>query len=325
MPPVLPVSCPFNAQHQNHTTNTSIGVTTQAGENDSQTADELQVAANSTETLSVVRVKDESSSSPDSPNPSPGKRHRIETMDLNNVDHTADTPHRKKRMEAFLRRQQTGSRAAIPRRMRSNSEPFEEQPFPESGQESADQLLPPRNLLPTLRRAESDPIINVEDETCDFISSNLAQRPKQNAKPSNEPNGFHLLNSNQRVLPRTDDVSTRKKRRRKSDSRCANIIHLVAEDNDVSRKKRKSEPWSTGHTTDFNSRLTSLLHQPSPMKHRLSPNRSIVTGGVTNGRAVDFHTDDTNSPELRNQVRVGTIPQTTKEDELKTFFEEFSV
>ena len=302
------------------TTNTTIGVTAQAGENHSQTADELRVAANSTETLTVVCVKEEPPSNPDSPNPSPGKLHRIETMDLNNVDHTADTPHRKKRMEAFLRRQQTQSRAAIPRRMRSNSEPFEEQPFPESGQESADERL--RHLLPTLRRADSDPIIKVEDETCDFISPNLAQRPKQNTKPSNEPNGFHLLNSNQRVLPRTDNVSTRKKRRRKSDSRCANIIHFVAEDNDVSKKKRKSEPWSTGHTTDFNSRLTSLLHQPSPMKHHLSPNRplSIVTGGITNEMAVDK-----NSPELRNQVRVGTILQTTTEDDLKTFFEEFSV
>jgi len=313
--------------------NTTIDATAQAGENHPQTVDRLQVAVNSVQNnqekmLGVVRVKEEPPDSPDAPNPSPSKLHRLETMDLNNVANTADTPHRRQRMEAFLRRQQAGSRTVILRRIRSNSEPFEEQPFPESAMESADELLPPRNLLPTLRRADSDPIIKVEEETYDeFISSDLARRPKPNAATSNESNIFRPLNSNQLVLPRTDDVSTRKKRRRRSDGHSANMIHLVAEDNDVSKKKRKSEQKSTSHATDFNSRLTSLLQQPSPEKHRLSSSRplSIVTGGASNEMEIDFHRGDKNPPEPCKQVCVGNILQTTNEDELKIFFEQFRV
>lgn len=311
-------------------TSTTIGVTTQAGENHPLTADELQVAVNSfeddqEERLGVVRVKEEPTDSLDALQPSPGKLHRIETMDLNNIENTAATPHRNRRREAFLRRQQTESRLVRLQHVRSNSEPFEEQPFLESTMESANNLLPHRNLLPTLRRADSDPIIKVEDETYDEFLS--ARRSKQNAETSNESRVFHLLNPNRLVLPRTDDVSNRKKRRRASDSRSANMIHSVAEDNDVSKKKRKSERRSTGHVTDFNSRLTSLLHQPSPAKHHLSLNRplSIVTGGVGNRTGVDFHTGDKNSLELCKHVRVGNILQTTHEDELKTFFEEFRV
>jgi hypothetical protein len=316
-------------------TSTPKEVASQTGENNPQTADGLQVVVDSIEDdqekrLDVVRIKEESPDSPDALHPSTSKLHRIETMDLNNVDNTVATPHRKQRMEAFLRSQQTGSRAVRLRPLRSNSEPFEEQPFPESAIESADEPLPPRNLLPTLRRADSDPIIKVEDTTYDeFLSSGLVRRPNQNVKTSNESNVFHLLNSNQRVLPRTDDVSTRKRRRRASDNRSANMIHLVAEDNDISKKKkkRKSERRSTGHATDFNDRLTTLLNQPSPAKHHLSPNRplSIVTGGVSNEIEVDFRTSDKNSPELCKQVRVGNILHTTNEDDLKTFFEEFRV
>jgi len=303
-------------------TNTTIGATAQVGENHSQAVDGLQAAVNSVEddqekTLGVVCVKEESPGSPDAPNPSPCKIHRTETMDLNNIDNTADTPHRREKVEAFLRRQQAGSPSVILRRVRSNSEPFEEQPLPQFIMESADELLSPRNLLPPLRRADSDPIIKVEEEIYDeFISSDLARRPKPNA-----------ANSNQCALPRTHDVSTHKKRKRWNDSRSANMIHAFAEDNDVSKKKRKSERKSTTYATDFNSRLTSLLHQPSPAKHRLLPNQppSVVTSGANNEMEIDFHSGDDNSSELCKQVCVGNLLQTANEDELKIFFEEFRV
>ena len=308
--------------------------TVQTGENHPQDANTLPVAANfveddqKDEAVGGVRIKTEPPDSPAAPNCSSGRLHRVETMDLNNVDNTADTPHRRKRMEAFLRRQQIESRAAILRRMRSNSEPFEDQLLPESTIEGADEPLPSRNLLPTLRRAGSDPMIKVEEEAYNgFISPDLDRRPEPNAETLNESTVFRPLHPNSRVLPRTDDFSTVKKRRLGDDSHGANAIHLLAEDNDVSKKKRRSERKSNGQATDFNNRLTALLHQPSPTKHRLSPNRppSKVASGVDNEMEIDCPTGEKNSSDSGKQVCVWNIPRTTNEEELRTLFKEFHV
>lgn len=218
-----------------------------------------------------IRIKSEPPSSPILVSPPKRSLQRVQPLDLNNVENTADTPHRR-RIDARIQSHRTLTRKNTlnsMRRERSSSPPLGDDVLPEV---QSDDDLPRRNLLPTLTRADSDPNVAVEEDIYnEIVSPELAQQPGSAAATSRKSGVLSPLDSNKRVLPRTDDGIIAKKRKSNESRGGAHAIHLLAEDGTSPKRRKRSDGKPPTMRADFNGRLNHLLNQPSPARPRLSP------------------------------------------------------
>lgn len=218
-----------------------------------------------------IRVKSEPLSSPIPFSPPKRSLQRVPTLDLNDVENMASTPHRRRRVDAWIQSRRTLTRKNTRnagRNERSSGLPVEDGEMAEV--QSDDDMLR-RNLVPALTRADSDPNERVEDGLYDeIVSSDLARNSASAATKSRHSKVSHAVDSNKRVLPRTDNGITTKKRR-SDDDRQAQAGFELAEDGSTLKKRKKSADEGTTRSADFNSRLTTLLNGPTPARHRLSP------------------------------------------------------
>jgi len=214
-----------------------------------------------------IQIKNEPLSSPIARSPPKRPLKRVSTLDLDDVDNTTTTPHRRRRVEAWIQSRRTVTRKheledAKPER--SSSLPLEDQPSLEYQGEAAPLQRKP---LPAFDRADTDPNMKVEDALYDeIVSSRLARGEASVTTPSNQSNVLRLMDSNKRMLPRTDEGIDVKRRKRNADTG-ADKIALITEEGDDYKRKALVSGSSVGAVS---GRLTKLLNESTPAKHRLS-------------------------------------------------------
>jgi len=215
-----------------------------------------------------VHVKNEPLSSPIARSPPTLSLKRAPTLDLDNVDDTTGTPRRRRRMDALLQSRRTVTRKYeldTARGDRSSSVPLGDHTASEY--QGEDKYSPP-SPLPALNRADSDPIMKVEDDLCnEIVSSKLFQEPASVAATPNQSNALRLVDSNKRILPRTNDGIEVKRRKRNPDNGADRVAFLTEDGHDYN--KNKIVGGNSLQTID--NRLTNLLKEPAPARHRLSP------------------------------------------------------
>lgn len=225
---------------------------------------------------SCICIKNEPPSSPILVSPPKRSLHRVQTVDLNDVVNTANTPHRR-RLDARIQTHRTLTRKYTMESMRqerSSSLPLENNVMPDV---QSDDELPRRNLLPALTRADSDPNVAVEEDIYnEVVSPGLVQEPASAAAASRRAGVLSPVDSNKRVLPQTDDGIVAKKRKFDKSRGGAQAIHLLAEDGISPKRRKRSDDKSPTRPLNFNGRLTNLLNEPSPARHRLAPG-SLLT------------------------------------------------
>jgi DNA repair protein endonuclease SAE2/CtIP C-terminus len=227
-----------------------------------------------------IQVKEEPPSSPASM-PPPAKRQllRTDTIDLDEVGNRIDTPRRRKRREALLRHARSFKNigALDLQNERSNSLPREN----EAGlsDDDADEESTRHAIANHLERANSDPLIKVEDKTYDELVSTplrsfAAVNNRFQARPA-ASRALHSIDGNNSTLPRTVDPSKAFERRR-DPQRGANAIHIVTEDGSFRGRGQHQHPKARAKSpraiAKANDRLSNLLHDhPQAAKHSLSP------------------------------------------------------
>jgi hypothetical protein len=138
-------------------------------------------------------------------------------------------------------------------------------------------------FTPNLARGSSDPCPLIDAKAQSEPSYSFAVKKELEEEPSPSRSRLRALISlgtNQRVLPRTDDPETAKRRNRDPE-RGGKAIHLVAEDgNHLSKPSRALSPASRVRA---DMRLEDLLDRPTPTRQPLvlepGSSRVIKNGG----------------------------------------------
>ncbi|KAL2353295.1 DNA repair protein endonuclease SAE2/CtIP C-terminus-domain-containing protein [Cryomyces antarcticus] len=219
-----------------------------------------------------VRVKEEQFRSP-VPEKSPVLT-RKETLDLDTLGGTIETPRKRRRMEEIMRLSQHGRLRAPAllnlRHERSTSLPVEVK-YSFNGK-----------FFPTVEQVLDDRAIS---EPAGAIVPSF-RKPEEDGVEKRQPgNVLRPLSTNVPVLPRTDD-GTRRSKSRKNDDRGGRHVPSVAEDGEaivtLTGKHAKSTKQATRRTPartakkspeakrDAEGRLRSLLEEQSPTKKPLS-------------------------------------------------------
>lgn len=237
-----------------------------------------------------IHIKKEPLSSPIARTLPTQSLQRIPTLDLDNVDDTTGTPCHRGRMNALLQSGRTVTRKYELDTVtgdRSSSVPLGDQ----TASEYQEDKYIPQSPLPALNRADTDPIMKVEDDLChEIVSSKPPREPTSRTAMPNQSNALRPVNSNKRILPRTND-GIEVKRRKRNPGHGADCVAFLAEDG-YDYSKSKIVGGNSLQTID--NRLMNLLKEPAPTRHRLSP--PGLPTSTSSQRSSEFTTTYSTSP-----------------------------